>query len=523
MKVSRALISVSNKEGIVDFVKALRKHKIEIISTGGTAKLLEENNVKVMSVSDYTGFPEILDGRVKTLHPKIYGALLAKQGDLEQVEQLKEFGISKIDMVVVNLYPFEATVAKPEYTLSDAIENIDIGGVSLLRAASKNYRDVVVITDPKDCSLILEEMNKNDGEVSQETRIRLAVKAFSVTAHYDGYISNILYRYTLDQKDTEKSFPPTFHLRYRKLRDLRYGENPHQEGAFYIDESILEPSLARAEQLAGKELSFNNIYDLSNGLDLVKEFEDPASVIIKHANPCGVGRDKRDILKAFQRAFECDPASAFGGVVVMNREVTEGCAKALNTVFFEALLAPAFDKKALQLLSKKKNLRLLTLDFKNASTYAKEKIDFKKIVGGLLVQYRDIRACQPSEWKVVGGESLRGPLCEALEFSWKVVKHVKSNAIVIANRTQTLGIGVGQVSRVESVRMALQKAQGKTKGAVLASDAFFPFRDSIDCLEGLGIAAVIQPGGSIRDEEVIAAAKEKNIPMIFTNVRHFKH
>ena len=523
MKVLRALISVSNKEGIVDFVKALRKRKVEIISTGGTAKLLEENNVKVMSVSDYTGFPEILDGRVKTLHPKIYGALLAKQSDLEQVEKLKEFGISKIDMVVVNLYPFEATVAKPEYTLSDAIENIDIGGVSLLRAASKNYRDVIVITDPKDYLLILEEMNKNDGELSQETRMRLAVKAFSVTAHYDGHISNILYRYTLDQKDVEKSFPPTLHLRYRKLKDLRYGENPHQDGAFYMDEAILEPSLARAEQIAGKELSFNNIYDLNSGLEMAKEFEEPTCVIIKHANPCGVGRDKSDILKAFQRALECDSLSAFGGVVILNRDVTEECAKDLSSVFFEAILAPAFDKKALSHLSKKKNLRLLTLNLKDSASYTKEKIDFKKVVGGLLVQHRDVKVCHSNEWKRVVGGDLTEAVYEALEFSWKVVKHVKSNAIVIANRTQTVGIGVGQVSRVDSVRLALQKAQGKTKGAVLASDAFFPFRDSIDCLEGLGLAAVIQPGGSLRDEEVIQAAKEKNIPMIFTNVRHFKH
>src|SRR3989338_5499563 len=482
MKVLRALISVSNKEGIVDFVKALRKRKVEIISTGGTAKLLEENNVKVMSVSDYTGFPEILDGRVKTLHPKIYGALLAKQSDLEQVEKLKEFGISKIDMVVVNLYPFEATVAKPEYTLSDAIENIDIGGVSLLRAASKNYRDVVVITDPKDYSLILEEMNKNEGDVSQETRMRLAVKSFSVTAHYDGHISNILYRYTLDQKDAEKPFPPTFHVRYRKLKDLRYGENPHQEGAFYMDEAVLEPSLARAEKLAGKELSFNNIYDLHSGLEMAKEFEDPTCVIIKHANPSGVGRDKHNIVKAFQRAFECDPTSAFGGVVVMNREVTEEGAKELGSVFFEAILAPAFDKKALALLSKKKNLRLLSLNFKDASLYTKEKIDFKKVVGGLLVQHRNIKPYQPKEWKEVVGEALTESIQEAIEFSWKVVKHVTSNAIVIANPTQTLGIGVGQVSRVESVKLALQKAHGKTRGAVLASDAFFPFRDSIDCL-----------------------------------------
>lgn len=523
MKVLRALISVSNKEGIVDFVKVLRKRKVEIISTGGTAKLLEENNVKVMSVSDYTGFPEILDGRVKTLHPKIYGALLAKQSELEHVEKLKEFGISKIDMVVVNLYPFEATVAKPEYTLSDAIENIDIGGVSLLRAAGKNYRDVIVITDPKDYSLVLEELNKNDGEVSQETRMRLAVKAFSVTAQYDGHISNTLYRYTLDQKDSEKSFPPTLHLRYRKLKDLRYGENPHQEGAFYMDEAILEPSLTRAEQWGGKEISFNNIYDLNSGLEIVKEFEEPICVIIKHANPSGVGRDKNDILKAFQRALDCDSVSAFGGVVVLNREVTEGCAEALSRVFFEAILAPAFDKKALALLSKKKNLRLLTLNLKGSSSYTKEKMDFKKVVGGLLVQHRDVKACQPSEWKGVGGESLTEPLQDALEFAWKVVKHVKSNAIVIANRTQTLGIGCGQVSRVESVKSALQKAQGKTKGAVLASDAFFPFRDSIDCLESSGILAVIQPGGSLRDAEVIQAAKEKNISMIFTNVRHFKH
>ncbi len=523
MKVLRALISVSNKEGIVEFVKVLRKRKIEIISTDGTARLLEEHNVKVMSVSDYTGFPEILDGRVKTLHPKIYGALLAKQSELDQIEKLKEFGISKIDMVVVNLYPFEATIAKPECTLADAIENIDIGGVSLLRAASKNYRDVIVITDPKDYSLILEEMNKNDGELSQETRMRLAVKAFSVTSTYDRHIGNYLYQYTLDRKDTAKAFPPAFHLRYRKLKDLRYGENPHQEGAFYMDDTVFEPSLARAEQVAGKELSFNNIYDLNSGLELVKEFEEPTSVIIKHANPSGVGRDKNEIVKSFQRALECDPTSAFGGIVVMNREVTEKLAEELSAVFFEAILAPAFDKKALAILSKKKNLRLLALNFMGPAPYTKEKIDFKKVVGGLLVQHRDLKSCSPKEWKVVVGESLTQPLQEALELAWKVVKHVKSNAIVIANGTQTLGMGAGQMSRIESVKLALQKAQGKTKGAVLASDAFFPFRDSIDCLEGSGIAALIQPGGSIRDEEVIQAAKEKNISMVFTNIRHFKH
>jgi len=521
VKILRALVSVSNKEGIVDFVKVLRKQKIEIISTGGTSKLLEENNIKVMSVSDYTGFPEILQGRVKTLHPKIYGGLLVRRADPHQLEQLKEFGISEIHMVVINLYPFEQTIAKADCTLSDAIENIDIGGVSLIRAAAKNYQDVIVITDPKDYALILEEMNKNNHEISSETRMRLAVKAFSMTAAYDRHISNYLYGLTDNQKDTDKFFTPSFQLRYRKVQDLRYGENPHQGGALYVDETTQEPSIPKAKILGGKELSFNNIYDLHHGLDIAKEFKEPICVIIKHTNPCGVGRDKHSMTKAFQAALDSDPQSAFGGVVVLNREVSEECALLMNKIFLEAILAPSFDKKALSLLEKKKNLRLLTLDFNG--DVSPEKVDFKKITGGLLVQHRDLGTIDPKPWTVVTGEKVLDSIQESLVFAWKVAKHMTSNAIVIANASHTVGMGVGQTSRVEAVKQALEKAQGKTKGAVLASDGFFPFRDSIDLLEGSHLAAIVQPGGSIRDEEVIQAAKEKKITMVFTKTRHFKH
>lgn len=526
MKVQRALISVSNKDGIVEFAKALRKRKIDIISTGGTACLLQNNNVKVTSVSDYTGFPEILEGRVKTLHPKIYGALLAKQNDPSQMEILKEFGISEIHMVVVNLYPFEEIVGKSESTLSDALENIDVGGVSLMRAASKNYKDIIVINNPKDYPLILSEMDKNDGEVSEETRLRLAIQTFSMTSLYDRRISDYLYQYTSDYKDIHKLFSPLFYPRYRKIRDLRYGENPHQKGALYIDESVQEPSVVRAEVLSGKELSFNNIYDLNSAIEIAKEFKEMACVIIKHANPCGVGISKVDITKAFQKALEADPISAFGGIVAFNREVSEKCAKEMSKIFLEAVIAPSYEKKARVILEKKKNLRLLTLPFESRSTEngaVQEKLDFKKITGGMLVQSRDVELLDPLQWNVVVGEKPSGPIQLSLELAWKICKHVRSNAIVIAKRHQTVSIGAGQMNRVDAVEIALRKAAEKTKGAVLASDGFFPFRDSIDLLKGKGIVAVIQPGGSIRDEEVIQAAREQSLTMIFTHVRHFKH
>lgn len=521
MKLLRALVSVSNKEGIVDFTRVLRKRKIEIISTGGTSKLLSDNNVKVTSISDYTGFPEILDGRVKTLHPKIYGGLLARRSDAKQLEQLKEFGISEIHMVVVNLYPFEQTVVQPNCTLADAIENIDIGGVSLIRAAAKNYKDVIVVTDPKDYSLILEEMDKNGGDISEETRGRLAIKAFSVTSYYDRLISNYLYGEVLGTKDSEKSFPPVFHVKLKKVQDLRYGENAHQKAAFYIDESVSEPGLAKAEILHGKELSFNNIFDLDSGLNIAKEFVEPVAVIIKHANPCGVGRHESSIAKAFKFALDSDPLSAFGGIVVLNREVDAGCAEELSKLFLEAILAPSFDKKAFAILEKKKNIRLLTLPF--GENQNREKLDLKKVTGGMLVQDRDLTPISIQNWKTVSGTKIDTETQDKLIFAWKIVKHVKSNAIVIANHDQTVGIGMGQTSRVDAVKLALDKAKGKTDGAVLASDAFFPFADSMDLIQGLGLLCVIQPGGSIRDDEVIKAAQDKKIPMIFTGERHFKH
>ncbi len=527
MKIERALISVTHKEGLVDFARELRKYKIDIISTGGTAALLQENNVKVTPISDYTGFPEILGGRVKTLHPKIYGALLARQNDEQEIERLKEFGISQIQMVVVNLYPFDEVTARSNCTMADALENIDIGGVSLIRAAAKNYKDVIVVTTPKDYPLVLGEMEKNSGEVSEETRLRLAVQAYSMTAEYDRRISNYLYQHTLDHKDAQKLFTPVLHLRYRKVQDLRYGENPHQDGALYIDESVAEPSITRAALHSGKELSFNNIYDLHSGLELAKEFEEAVCVIVKHGNPCGVGRHKSDILKAYLRALESDPVSAFGGVVIVNREVSGPLSEEMNKIFLEVVLAPAYEKEALAILEKKKNLRILTLPFQPLSAMENsgiEQLDLKKITGGILAHQRDLETINTKQWKVVCGEKPSVNILKGLEFAWKVVKHVKSNAIVIADRSRVLGVGAGQMNRVESVRLALNRAKSRVaEGAVLASDAFFPFRDSIDLLEGSGIVAVIQPGGSVRDQEVIEAAKEKNITMIFTNERHFKH
>ncbi len=524
MKLSinhRALVSVSNKDGIVEFARALRKRKIEIISTGGTSKLLSDNNVKVTPISDYTGFPEILDGRVKTLHPKIYGGLLAKRSDASQLEQLKEFGIYEINIVVVNLYPFEQTVSLPNCTLADAIENIDIGGVSLIRAAAKNYKDVIVLTHPSDYPLILEEMDKNDGNISEETRARLAIKAFSVTSHYDRLISNYLYGHVMNSKDSERSFPPMFHLGLKKLQDLRYGENPHQKAAFYIDESVVEPGLGKVEFLHGKELSFNNIFDLDSGLNIAKEFDESVAVIVKHANPCGVGRDKTSVSKAFEFALASDPLSAFGGIVVLNREVDVACAESMSKLFLEAILAPGYDKKALAILEKKKNLRILKLEF-NAEV-KRERMDFRKVCGGVLVQERDLAPVESQKWKTVSGSKIDSATTDTVLFAWKIVKHVKSNAIVICNQHQTVGIGMGLTSRVDAVELALKKAKGKTEGAVLASDAFFPFADSIGLLDGTGISCVIQPGGSIRDDEVIKAAQDKKISMVMTGVRHFKH
>lgn len=523
MKVTRALISVADKTGLVPFAKVLQKYKIDIISTGGTASLLEKHHIKVRGVSDYTGFPEILEGRVKTLHPKIYGGLLAKQHVDQHIENLKEFGIQKIDMVVVNLYPFDEVASQPQCTLDEALENIDIGGVSLLRAASKNFKDVIVVIDPHDYSLILEEMDKNGGDVSEETRLRLSVKALASTSNYDRHISNFLYRHTLDFKQTKSPFLPIFHLRYRKLKDLRYGENPHQGAALYIDESVMEPSIVRSNQLSGKALSFNNIYDLESGLRLIQEFTEPTCVIIKHNNPCGVGCAKGDIAKAFERAYACDSESAFGGIVICNQKVSISLAESLKNIFVEAVLAPAYDPKALAILKKKQNLRILTLQPFQSKVYSVDKWDIKKIVGGLLVQDRDLNEQDDSEWQVVSGKKPKKALEKALVFAWKVAKHVKSNAIVIASGDHTVGIGAGQMSRVDSVHLALKKAHGRTRNAVLASDAFFPFRDSMDRLKGSGIVAVIQPGGSIRDQEVIAAAKEQGITMVLTHRRHFKH
>ena len=518
-KIKRALISVSDKKGIVDFAKRLSKYKVTILSTGGTAQSLRESNITVEDVSHYTGFPEMLDGRVKTLHPKIHGGLLGQRSNPEHVKKMKEHGIEPIDMVVVNLYPFEATVAKETCHLEEAIENIDIGGPTMLRSAAKNYPDVTVIVDPDDYKTVLDEMERNQGEVSAETNFRLAKKVFQLTARYDGAISNYLGSLKQDgQKDT---FSETFSFQFTKSQDLRYGENPHQKAAFYKALSVSEPCVSAAIQLHGKELSFNNILDADSALETVKEFEETAVVIIKHTNPCGVAISSSSLADAYRKAKSCDPVSAFGGIVALNRVVDEETAKEITSIFTEVVIAPDYSKEALEILSAKKDLRLLKVPF--PSGYSSKGFDMRKVVGGMLIQDRDLGKIDINQCKVVTKRSPTPEEYRTLEFAWKVCKHVKSNAIVYAIHDQTVGIGAGQMSRIDSSKIAVEKAQFPIKGTVMASDAMFPFRDSVDEAAKAGATAIIQPGGSIRDKEVIQAADEATIAMIFTDMRHFRH
>ena len=517
-KVKRALISVSDKNGILDFAKGIEKLGIEILSTGGTAKLLRESGVKVKDVSEFTGFPEMLDGRVKTLHPKVHGGLLGMRSNPEHVKQMKEHGIEPIDLVVVNLYPFEQTVAKPGCTLEGAIENIDIGGPTMLRSAAKNYTDVAVVVSPRDYIRVLEEIQLT-GEVSAKTRFDLCRTVFLHTARYDSAISTWLDNQVPDDEKTR--FPNILTLQFEKVQSLRYGENPHQQGAFYREVGRKEPAVSHATQLHGKEMSFNNFLDANSALELVKEYAETAAVIVKHNNPCGVAVAP-SLAEAYRKARSCDPISAFGGVLAFNRMVDLETAKEITSTFVEVVVAPEFAPDALQELKRKKDLRLLDVGPTVKGT--PEGMDLKKITGGLIYQDRDLGKI--ADIRTLAVATQRKPTedeYDGLAFAWKVCKHVKSNAIIFASKDQTIGIGAGQMSRLDSVRIAVLKAQFPLNGTVLASDAFFPFRDGLDEAAKAGITAVIQPGGSVRDEEVIAAANEHGIAMVLSGMRHFRH
>ncbi len=527
--IRRALISVSDKTGIVDFAKSLKKLDIEILSTGGTARLLTDSGITVREVSDYTGFPEMMDGRVKTLHPKVYGGILGRRGIDE--DAMQQNGINPIDLVVVNLYPFENTIANPDCSLAAAIENIDIGGPTMVRAAAKNHTDVVIVVDNSDFARVIKEMSENSGSVTDATRFSLACKAFEYTARYDGMIANYLGCLQPNTKDdSEKSdFPRTFSAQYKKIEDLRYGENPHQKAAFYIEHKHTEhqgndANVSTAIQIHGKALSYNNIADTDAALECVKQFEQAACVIVKHANPCGVAVGD-DITVAYDRAYACDPTSAFGGIIAFNRALDAHTAKTIiERQFVEVIIAPAILEDAKTVLESKANIRVLQCgQWQQSSSPG---LDFKRVTGGLLVQDRDTGMVSAAELKVVTQRTPSDQELNDLIFAWKIAKYVKSNAIVYCKELTTIGVGAGQMSRVYSARIAAIKAADaglQVKDSVMASDAFFPFRDGLDSAAEVGVTAVIQPGGSMRDEEVIAAANEHDIAMVFTGIRHFRH
>lgn len=518
VRIKRALVSVSNKRGVIDFTKGLTKLKVEIISTGGTAKALQEAKIPVTEVAKVTGFPEMLDGRVKTLHPKVHGGILAIRGKKDHLEQLEKAGIEPIDMVVVNLYPFRETIAKPDVSFAEAIENIDIGGPTMIRSAAKNHVSVAVVVDPARYDEILAEMKKNKGCISEKTLFELARDAFEHTAEYD----EAIYHYLAGLDGGEVEFPPLLNLAFEKIQDLRYGENPHQKAAYYREIGALPHSLVYAQQLHGKELSYNNILDMDGAWNAVSEFQIPACVIVKHTNPCGAAVAK-DIASAYEKAYNCDPVSAFGGIIAVNRVVDEKLAKKIMPIFYEIIIAPAYLEEALEILMTKKDLRIMYMGEKRDSNGHFK--DLRRVGGGLLVQDQDIVHEDRDTMKVVSKKHPTEAEWEDLLFGWKVAKNVKSNAIIFTKGLQTIGIGAGQMSRIDSVKIAISKAGGKDKckGACLASDAFFPFRDVVDEAAKVGIAAIIQPGGSIRDDEVIAGADEHKIALVFTGKRHFRH
>jgi phosphoribosylaminoimidazolecarboxamide formyltransferase/IMP cyclohydrolase len=517
-RIRRALISVSDKSGIVEFASALNEMGVELLSTGGTYRLLQDNDLEVTEVSQYTGFPEMMDGRVKTLHPKVHGGILGRRGVDDAV--MEEHDIAAIDMVVVNLYPFEETVARPDCSLEEAIENIDIGGPTMVRAAAKNHRFVNIVVNASDYDSIVDEMRANDGATTLTTRFDLAIKAYEHTAAYDGAIANYFGRQV---PGGSAQFARTFNTQFHKVQEMRYGENPHQQAAFYVEARPAEAGIATARQLQGKELSYNNVADTDAALECVKNFAEPACVIVKHANPCGVAVAS-DIGRAYELAFATDPESAFGGIIAFNRELDAATAAAIvERQFVEVIIAPDISEDAAAAVAEKKNVRLLACGEWSAPVAA---LDYKRVNGGLLVQDRDLGMVGLEDLKVVSRVRPSDDQMEDLLFAWKVAKFVKSNAIVYARNGQTVGVGAGQMSRVNSARIAAIKAEHaglEVQGSVMASDAFFPFRDGIDSAGERGIAAVIQPGGSIRDEEVIAAADEHGMAMVFTGMRHFRH
>ena len=520
-RIKRALVSVYDKEGIVEFCQALQTLEIEILSSGGTARTLSENGVRVTPVEDYTGFPEMLDGRVKTLHPKIHAGILAIRGNAGHVEDMAKAEIGPIDLVVVNLYPFQKTAATQGASEADVVEMIDVGGPTMVRAAAKNFGDVGVVVAPQDYDAVIGEL-RADGALSDATRRRLALRAFEHTASYDDAIYHYLEQHGFGgEKPTSEEFlPDRMTVELVKRQDLRYGENPHQKAAYYVEQSVSGPSIGKAEQLQGKELSFNNILDFDAALGLAVEFPDCACAVIKHGNPCGValGDDPR---LAFERALECDPLSAFGAVIAFNRQVDGPAATLVAKQFYEGVIAPGFDEEARKILAKKKKLRVL--DLGKLGDTRRQGFDLRRVNGGLLVQDWDVLTENVRESRVVTSRKPTEDEWQGLAFAWIVCKHVKSNAIVYAYSDRAVGVGAGQMSRVDSSRFAIQKAQVPLKGAVMASDAFFPFRDGIDLPAEAGITAVVQPGGSIRDEEVIAAANEHGMAMVFTGRRHFRH
>lgn len=514
MLKKRAIISVSNKTGVVELARELVEVGYEVVSTGGTFKVIKEAGIEATYVTEITGFPEILEGRVKTLHPNVHGGILAKRTP-EHLAQLEELNIVPIDLVVVNLYPFKETIAKPDVTLEDAIENIDIGGPTMVRAAAKNYKDVAIIVNPERYSVVIDQL-KTTGQINETTRLSLAAEAFTHTAEYDTYISG----YLKGVAGSDGEFPEALMLKGEKIQDLRYGENPHQKAVFYREVGAKGASIGTAKQLHGKELSFNNIIDINAALELVREFEQPAAVVIKHTNPCGTAIGNT-LVEAYKKAFDADAVSAFGGIVGLNREVDKATAEELSKPFLEAIIAPSFAQEALDILTKKANVRLLETG--DLAQPQNKSYDIKKVNGGILLQDIDLGMVNLADLQVVTERKPDEAELEELLFAWKVVKHVKSNAIVVSKDKQSIGVGAGQMNRVGSANIAFEQAGDKCQGAVLASDAFFPFRDTIDQAAKAGIKAIIQPGGSMRDEESIQAANEHGITMVFTGMRHFKH
>lgn len=529
MAIQQALLSVSDKKGIVEFAQGLAARGVKLLSTGGTAKLLVEAGLPVTEVSDYTGFPEMMDGRVKTLHPKVHGGILGRRGTDDEI--MNQHSIERIDMVVVNLYPFAATVAKPDCTLEDAVENIDIGGPTMVRSAAKNHKDVAIVVNNNDFDAILAEMDQNQNSLTLETRFNLAIKAFEHTAQYDSMIANYFGQKVPPYQGAEEEdltqvcgqFPRTLNLNFVRKQRMRYGENAHQNAAFYVENEVKEASVSTAKQLQGKALSYNNIADTDAALECVKEFTEPACVIVKHANPCGVALGK-DILEAYNRAYQTDPTSAFGGIIAFNRELDGETAETIaERQFVEVIIAPTISDAAKEALAKKKNVRVLEC---GEFSTAQKRLDFKRVNGGLLVQDADQGSVSLDDLQVVSERKPTEAELKDLLFCWKVAKYVKSNAIVYAKDGQTIGIGAGQMSRVYSAKIAGIKAEDEgleVAGCVMASDAFFPFRDGIDTAAKVGITCVIHPGGSMRDQEVIDAANEHGMAMVLTGMRHFRH